>query len=83
MNCSQAVTSIGLTLDIVGAFFVAKDLWYTLRTSKYENEGRSFDTSEQANRIQEQVRNYPYVRCGLLLLIAGFIVQLIAQIGLC
>jgi hypothetical protein len=83
MNCSQVVTSIGLTLDILGAFLVVKDLWSPLKTSKYENEGSSFDTSAQTKRIDEQIRNYPYVRCGLLFLIAGFVVQLIAQIGLC
>ena len=81
MTCSQIVTSIGLALDITGAILVAKDYWHPQVISEYENtDKKMLDTSAQANRVQEQIRNYPYAKCGLLLLICGFIVQFIAQL---
>lgn len=79
MTCTQIVTSIGLTLDIIGAILVAKDYWHPPITSNYETTDKMFDTSAQANRIQGQIHNYPYARCGLLFLISGFIIQLVAQ----
>ena len=81
MTCTQIVTSIGLALDLTGAILVAKDYWTTQVTSEYETADKEMhDTSAQAKRLQEQIRNYPYAKCGLLFLISGFIVQLIAQV---
>ncbi|MEK6699495.1 MAG: hypothetical protein AABZ10_10710 [Nitrospirota bacterium] len=81
MTSTQIVTSIGLSLDIAGALLVAKDYWHPQVTSEYEHtDKKMLDSSAQANRVQEQIRNYPYAKCGLLFLISGFIIQFIAQL---
>lgn len=81
MTCTQIVTSIGLTLDVIGAILVAKDYWTAPITSQYETEDKGMlSTTSQTKRLQAQVRNYPYAKCGLLFLISGFIVQIIAQL---
>ena len=79
MSCPQIVASIGLVLDIIGALLIAKDYWRSPIVSKYEKGGEMFDTSAQARRVQEQIKNYPYAKCGLVLIIVGFMMQLVAQ----
>lgn len=79
MNCTKIVASIGLIFDVTGALLVAKDYWFPQVTSEHERDNNMFDTSAQAKRIQEQAKNYPYARWGLVLLIIGFIIQFIAQ----
>lgn len=81
MTCIKIVASVGLTLDVIGAILVAKDYWTAPITSQDESvDKKMFDTQAQEERNQAQVRNYPYAKCGLLFLISGFIVQLIAQV---
>lgn len=79
MCCSNIVASIGLAIDIIGALLVAKDYWHPQVTSEYERDKNMLDTSALQKRIQEQVKNYSCARCGLILLVIGFIIQLIAQ----
>lgn len=78
MNCSNIITSIGLAIDIAGAFLLAKDYWRPQFTSEYESQGMD-DSAARQKRTEEQRKNYPYAFCGLVLLAIGFIIQFIAQ----
>ncbi len=62
------LNSIGLFLDIVGVFLVALPLFYT-QEKVFRTEGA----------IWERIRESNYARWGVLLMISGFVFQIVAN----
>lgn len=79
----QVLTTVGLVLDIVGAWFIAYEVVVQYRGSKYEYEvpyvfdgHMAGDPVESAGYIGYQARKHTRMWIGLGLLTLGFLLQI-------
>lgn len=79
-NC---INSIGLVLDIIGAFLIAYEIWAPFRRQKYRDDLTMDEGSEPVRETTDYVgwekEKYCFMLVGLGFLIIGFVLQLVSN----
>ena len=88
-NVPQILNIVGITCDIVGAFFVATEVVKQFHGKPFKgHSGFSFDSSitivpppaKTDEFAKWEFKKYRRMRIGLVLLVFGFVLQIIANV---